>query len=169
MFVFKKITETQLTILVSRKARLLLVGDLFSLCMTNILLIPQVLKKSQKEILAPSLISVQASQSRMQPVQVATQSLECCFSDRASHSASPFLSYCSSPDTAWCLVQESLCYLSQITVCLFLGLLPVSILVAGDWAQLPASVSHTDSSCWNLFVFFRTKLNLKIYRALPVV
>lgn len=49
------------------------------------------------------------------------------------------------PGACW-----NLCCLQQMIVCLFLGPFPVSILVAGGSALLPACVSHTDSSCWNL-------------------
>lgn len=150
MFIFKEIN----TAISSYPEKHTLIGwwPIFIVYNYISILSPLELINSQKEIFSPPLlIAVQAYQSSMYPVQVDTHSLECCFFARATQSASPCSSNCSRPDAAWCLpAGESVLLASGYLVCLFLGPLPVSILVAGRSFQLPASVSHTDSSCWNL-------------------
>ena len=124
------------------------------------------LQSLKKEIPTRSVTSAQSAQSSMYPVQVAIPSLECLCSGRPANlllhlsHAAPTLTL---PGAC-----RSRCCLQQITVCLFLGPFPVSILVAGGSALLPACVSHTDSSCWNLLFSSENFILNSCYRKLVV-
>ena len=129
-------------------------------------IVTQVLLQSLKEIPTPSVTSAQSAQSSTHPVQVAILSVSAC-APAGPASLLLHLSHAASAPTLPGACWSRRC-LQQITVCLFLGPFPVSILVAGGSALLPACVSHTDSSCWNL-LFSSENFILKSNQALPLV